>query len=383
MITDRLSLIREALPLRRVDRYLMRHFLISWSICALAILGLFMVIEGLSRIERFMRQEEGLLVILVRYFSAIIPIFFCKFFGPVLTMLAAMFATTQLNKGNELIPLRLAGLSTARILAPFFLLAFLSAGGMIALQEAVIPNMKDLIRTATSYSSNKKAIRPDLVADGMGALIDVDQYLPAEKRGTMVLVENRHASNSHPESFIKAEEISRVEPTGGEAYWLLTNGYIQRWEEDGQNVRNPDAQGEDVYLQWFDQYRLKTDMQPIDLESSDQEIEYLSFSELRDQIKRRQEQAHLEVKLHLRFAFPLANFILLLLGLPLVLKGENRSVVVGVLLAIGISAVYLLATMICADLGNRGLLTPLLAAWLPVLFFGALGLTMFDSVDST
>ncbi len=383
MIADWLAQLREALPLRRVDRYLMRHFLVSWSICTVAILGLFMVIEGLSRIDRFLRQEESLIVVLVRYFAAVIPIYFTQFLGPVLTLLAAMFAVTQLNKGNELVPLRLAGLSTPRILAPFFLLALGVAVGMIVLQEAVIPNLKDLIRTASAYGKTNKGIQPNPIADSFDTLIRVREYFPDEKRGLFPNVQTRHSANSSTGSMIQAEEIIWVEPGGGDPRWLLLNGTIQRWDEEGRRIANPDSTGEDVYLMRFQQYPLTTDMKPVDLESTDREIDYLSFGELRDQYRRQEQLTHLVVKLHQRFAFPLANFILLLLGLPFVLRGENRSVLVGIALAIGISAGYLLATMICADLGNRQLLPPILAAWLPVLFFGALGLTLFDGIDSS
>ena len=371
------------LPLKKVDRYLMRHFLIAWGICAVAILGLFMVIEGLTRIDRFLKQDVNIFVVLARYFTAVIPIYLCNYFGPVLTLLAAMFAVTQLNKGNELVPLRLAGMSTARMLAPFFLLAAISAVGMITLQEAVIPNLKDLIRTATAYGKTKNTIRPDMLTDGYNNLIQVREYLPAEKRGTYPHVTIRHPSNSLPESLIQAEEIKWVENEKGEPYWLLLNGSIQKWNEEGMRVRNPDSEGESRYLSQFPEYVLNTDLRPVDLESTDADIDYLSFSELRAQIKRRGHLKHLEVKLHMRFAFPLSNFILLLLGIPFVLKGENRSVVISIALAIGIAAGYLFATMICAELGNNERIPPILAAWLPVLFFGALGLTMFDSIDSS
>ena len=128
--------------------------------------------------------------------------------------------------------------------------------------------------------------------------------------------------------------------------------------------------------------RLTTDMRPIDLESSDREIPYLSFGELRDQYKRRSHLKHLEVKLHQRFAFPMANLILLLLGIPFLLRTENRSIVVGIVLAIAVSTLYLMTTYICADLGTKGQLPPMLAGWLPILFFGALGLTLFDGLES-
>ena len=86
--------------------------------------------------------------------------------------------------------------------------------------------------------------------------------------------------------------------------------------------------------------------------------------------------------MHTRFAFPIANVVLLLLGIPFIMRRGNHSVLIGVGVAILISAAYLLVSTICADLGNKDILPAELAAWLPVLFFGALGLVLFDGIDS-
>lgn len=127
---------------------------------------------------------------------------------------------------------------------------------------------------------------------------------------------------------------------------------------------------------------LTTDMKPVDLESTDKDIPFLTWHELRLQYKRRPHLKHLEVKIHRRLAFPLANVILLLLGFPLVLRGFSRSLIVGVTAAIVIAAGYLLVDTLCSGLGNQGRLPPMLAAWLPVLFFGALGYTLFVNIEN-
>ena len=156
---------------------------------------------------------------------------------------------------------------------------------------------------------------------------------------------------------------------------------MEQFDESGMKIPIPAADGTIRLVQEFSEMKLTTDMRPVDLESSDREIEYLSFSELRDQYKRRPHLKHLEVKLHRRFAFPLANFILLMLGLPWILRSESRSIILGISIALALGTIYLIVTETCANLGTRGALNPMLAAWLPVLFFGALGLTLFDGIE--
>ena len=56
------------LPLRTLDRYVMRHFLVSYVICTTAVVGMFVVIEALSRLDNFLKQEDPLIFVVGRYF---------------------------------------------------------------------------------------------------------------------------------------------------------------------------------------------------------------------------------------------------------------------------------------------------------------------------
>ena len=373
--------ITEHLPLRTFDRYLIKHFMISWGICAFAVFGLFSVIDGVSRLDRFLRQDDPLPLVALKYFMGMIPIYFTQYLGPILTLLAAMFTTTQMNKGSELVPLRAAGLPLSRILASFFLIALVMALSMILVQELVVPAFKDEIRLADSYGRTVASIQPDMVADSRNNLIQIADYLPHEKRGQNVEITTKHSGLSTSSKITRAREILWKDPPGGEPYWLLREGEVEQFDERGMKIPIPASDGSIQLAQEFSEMKLTTDMRPVDLESSDREIEYLSFRELRDQYKRRPHLKHLEVKLHRRFAFPLANFILLMLGLPFILRSENRSVVLGISIALALGTLYLVVTETCAGLGTRGALNPMLAAWLPVLFFGALGLTLFDGIE--
>ena len=158
-------------------------------------------------------------------------------------------------------------------------------------------------------------------------------YLPHKKRGTYVKVIKLAADEGRIEKMWRARELVYREP----GYWVLVDGNVIRLDERGRYIRNPAAAGDDPDPGHFEELRLETDMRPVDLESSDRDIPYLSWGELRDQYKRRPYLTHLEVKLHQRFAFPLANFILLLLGFPFILRGENKSVILGVGAAVGIA----------------------------------------------
>ncbi len=357
----------------------MRQFLVAYAICTAALLGLFVLMDGLAKLEYFLKQPENLFVVLFRYFLAFIPVYFTQFLGPVFTLMAAMFSVTMLNKGSEFTPMKAAGRSIQRLLAPYFVMAALSALAMIFVQELVIPNLKDQIRVAFDYGKRKKGIEASFT-DSRGTHFKVDEYLPSKQQGFVIEV-----TKLHPNTGFKTEIVARSMRwvrTENSGYWILEDAREQQWDAKGREVIFPGATGKDRITLASKEVPIDdTDMQPIDLESSDREIPYLSLGELRDQYKRRPQLKHLEVMLHMRLAFPMANFVLLLLGLPFALRGENRSVILGVIAATVISAAYLFSTTICMGLGS-GNFSPMLAAWLPVLFFGSLGVTLYSGMNT-
>ncbi|NRA76397.1 MAG: hypothetical protein HRU16_10690 [Planctomycetes bacterium] len=66
--------VTDRLPLRTIDRYLMKQFMIAWGICAFAVFGLFSVVDGVSRLDRFLRQDDPLPLVALKYFAGMIPI---------------------------------------------------------------------------------------------------------------------------------------------------------------------------------------------------------------------------------------------------------------------------------------------------------------------
>jgi len=146
---------------------------------------------------------------------------------------------------------------------------------------------------------------------------------------------------------------------------------------------NEDAEKSARLKTFFDRQRLVTSLRPIDLETSDLDISYISWQELRTQFQRQPYHRHLAVKLHLHFAFPLAHVLLLLLALPVVLNFESRSIMVGVLISAAMGALFFFLSSICMSIAQDSVyFSPILAAWLPVMLFGALGITLFDHLPT-
>ena len=373
------------LRIKTVDLYVVRLFLASYLACFIIFAGFFIAIEFSFKFDRFMREDENIFSTLLKYNLAMIPTVFTNFMGPILTSAAGLFTVTLLNRNNEIQALKTNGMSTYRLLLPIFAMSFLLIGLTFYLQEVVLPGQRNSIRTALAISKSK-LLEPETYYDSTNGLqIEVGQYSTTAQLGSMVKILELH-QNAKAKRHLSAKRIEwmRTGPPGSEeGHWNLYEGSIQNWNNRGNLVLNNSSSGGERLKKEFAQRKLETTMRPIDLEASNREISYLSWKQLRSQFKRQSYHRHLAVKLHHHFAFPLAHILLLFLGLPFVLKLENRSIFLGLVASFLIGAAFYLVTSVCASIAIDGnYFSPTLAAWFPIMLFGALGLTLFDSIPT-
>ena len=88
------------------------------------------------------------------------------------------------------------------------------------------------------------------------------------------------------------------------------------------------------------------------------------------------------VLFHSRLTRPLLGMVLVLLGLSVILRDQNRNVIISSGLCLVLCGVFFAASYACKMLGDNEYLNPALAAWLPVLTFGPFAVVMFDAVHT-
>lgn len=117
-----------------------------------------------------------------------------------------------------------------------------------------------------------------------------------------------------------------------------------------------------------------------------EEPDQMSYRELQDYIgqieKRGFETIKFKVDLNFKLTFPLASFIMALLGIPFAFSMGKRGTLVGIGLSVIIAIVYWGAIATFRSLGYVNYLSPFLAAWGPSLIFGALGLYLISTLKT-
>ncbi|MCZ6603273.1 MAG: LptF/LptG family permease, partial [Planctomycetota bacterium] len=292
---------------------------------------------------------------------------------------------TRLHKNNELAPMKALGLSVFRILLPVFLAAVFLSGLIVLDQEWIIP-MAETARRNLDLKESREFRPRNLIPDSKGNVLAIDSFDPVTPRmiGVRVISRKRDPENR---KFFTMESASISARQGdwddaGEGRWILRYGRVDRFSAGGKLDINPITRALVGAVSFGEEgFELDTDIRPEDIESHDREIYHLTFSDL-NRLYMRQRLPHLRVKLHSRLSYPAANLILLFLGLPFFLSRANRSIFIstGICAAIGFSFFFI--NFMFLSMGDSGTIGPMTAAWMPTIFFGCLGITLFDQVRS-
>jgi len=94
----------------------------------------------------------------------------------------------------------------------------------------------------------------------------------------------------------------------------------------------------------------------------------------------RTELADITMYIHVRLMRPILALTLLFMSLPLVLGGFGRNMFINLGFALGNSAMFYGAVLLCQYLGSTAVLVPSLAAWLPLFIFAMLASWRWDRI---
>lgn len=382
--------------LRISDRYIIRSFLVSFAICFAALVSLFVIIDTFSNIgnlvERWDKSGEGFMAfvkMLLEMNVTLLPVILYELL-PVLTLASAMFTVVALRRSNELTPLLASGVSIYRVLWPIFMMAILVTGLQIADKEILIPRYADSIYEwmHKRKDESREVVRRVMVEDGYGNLVYAGEYKPEERvqLGARIARYGEGAGAARARLIVNAQRAEWSDEPAGWRYW---GGTRIEFDREGDVVSQESVGEEGIFVRLVidaedvGELELVTDVTPVRLETDRVDLLYRPSMELLEYIQEHGMRASVAFELNSRMAAPLANVVLLLVGLPFVLKRDVKSPFLAIVVAVGIAGAFLALDIVCKNFAMRGtVLTPLAGAWAPIIIFGPLGVLIFDTIES-
>ena len=351
-----------------LDRYLVREYLVLMGIGLAVAATLFVVIDLLQTLDRFIRIKPPLIYVF-QHFLFRVPAALHDGL-PVVTLVATIFLFLALARYHELTAMKAAGMSLYRVAMPVLLVGLGVAVTAGLFQEIVLPRLNEwgdevdrvkirgqLPRHLQSRerlwlrTSDARFYRIELLAPGTGHMYGMTVL---EVDPTFRLLSRLDARRAH------------VSSEG----WELADGAFREFGPNGEVSTIPFA---------MTALDMQEDLE--DFTKIQKPIGAMSYWELRDYISRLQatgfQVKKYLVELYSKLSFPLVNMIMVLVAIPFSLQSPRGGRLFGVGLAIAIMAGYLVVHYIALAFARADLLPPLLAAWTANIIFLGLGTSLF------
>jgi len=365
--------------MRLLDRTLFFAYLRAYLFVLVSLLSLYVILDLFTNIEDFAQHVHGLPAVMAhiaKYYGYRVMQYFDRLCEAI-TLLAAMFTVAWMQRNNELLPLLSAGVPTRRVIRPVLFGAAFMLGLGIANQEFVIPRIADALLADRDDPAGDKSLPVQGAFEPNGVHIE----------GTKA---TRRSGSITPLYITFPEQM-----TGGLVHMTVEQAYYSPVENGGKHAGGWLLTGAvpatldpcPPVLEPIDPGNYFLHVQEVDFDALTRKNNWFMFTstgKLRDLLFRpdAKRQAAVAVLFHMRLTRPILGLLLVLLGLSLILRDQNRNVFIGTGLCLIMCALFFGAIFACKQLGDGEYIAPALAAWLPVLAFGPLAFAWFDAIHT-
>jgi lipopolysaccharide export system permease protein len=366
--------------LKIIDRQMIRGYFKSYFVCLTSLLSLYVVVDLFTNLDSFTRDKAGLAEVarhIGSYYGYRVPQIFDKLCEAIV-LLAAMFTVAWMQRNNEQVPLLSAGVSTRRIVSPILLCAFATLGLALLNQELVIP------RIAEQLMMDKDDPEGDKTVPVRGAYEPNKVHIAGERgvrRGLVVykfncLIPEGLRSNEDQQPYLQAEEAHYIQGNGSRpGGWELLR------------TQPADVTPIPGVLSVLDSghYFLYTREVDFDVLTRNHNwFQMVSTWELLGELNKPDSTrlASVAVLFHTRLTRPLLGMVLVLMGLSVILRDQNRNVFISSGMCLVLCAVFFATCYMSKTAGEYEFFSPAAAAWAPVVVFGPFALVLFDAVHT-
>ena len=353
--------------MRLLDRYIGRECLKLLGLCLVVFLWAYVVADLFERFSDFLEAgtEPALIA---RYYVLSLPGFLLQVL-PVAVLLSSVLTLGLLARNNELIAMKAGHVSTLRIALPCLVVGLVASLAAWLTAEHLAPRASEqalnIWRTQVSRVSTYSLARGHDIwyrAEG-NRFVHVALIEPSSG-----LIRGMSIFELAPEFDLLRRVDARV-AVWDRNEWTLRDGY--RLELDRTPARIESFEEMDVHLEEG----------PRDLARVDRAPEEMSYAELREQVERLARSGvsvtRYRVDLEAKAALSMASVVMALIGVSFGLRTGKVNTMLWVGLCIPTGLLYWLVLGYGFQLGRAGVLSPVIAAWLPNLVFGIGGLLSF------
>ncbi|QIK61292.1 YjgP/YjgQ family permease [Dysgonomonas sp. HDW5A] len=350
-----------------LDRYIIKNFLGTYVFSIILIISIAVVFDFNEQLDKFLRNDAPVKAILFSYYLNFIP-YYINLFSALFVFISVIFFTSKLADNSEIIAMLASGTSFRRLMKPYMISAGIIALISFLLTSFIIPPANVVrINFQNKYIKNKA--------------VTYAERIQIQIEPGVIAYFNRYDNNDKMGFYFSLDKFE-----GQELVSRLTANRIQydslyNWTIYDYAIREFDGMREHITT------GTKADtvltIVPSDFLISSNDFEQMTTPALYKHIQRQKDRGigniqSFEIEYHKRFASIASAFILTVIGASLssrkVKGGMGLNIGIGLLLSVS----YILFMTLSSTFAVSGLVSPLIAAWIPNVIFIGIAILLYN-----
>lgn len=296
---------------------------------------------------------------------------FVSYAFPISVLLTTLLTYSRLTKDSELIALRSIGVSVYRLVAPALIMSLLVTGVSFVFNELIVPSANFKATTILVQNLNEQRqylLRSDIFYPEYQEVKQANGSYFKELK-TLFYAKNFDGENMKQLTVLKRSESGlnniivseKATWNNQQQSWTFFNGFIYSLNDQSSYQKSYHFKEKSFNLPKTPLELATKSRDPYEMNIS-QAKEYLKLLRLLEDEKK---IIMFEVRTAQKLAFPFVCIIFGLVGSALGCNPNSYNKVTSFSLSVAIIFCYYLSGFFLSSLGLIGLLTPLMAAWLP------------------
>lgn len=378
-----------------IDRYFIRQLLWTTFLCFFCVVGIYLLFDMLPQFESipelFREYSWGAFPLLFQYYTVRI-LNLLQYTGVIFIILGVTitFYSMERNsnlttRGGEVIPMLTSGFSRWRVAIPFCYTGIILVLLLNFVLEGLFPycsawpgaNSSSYKPDKTAEIEEKRDFQTGITILGNQMNLEIET-IQNPRFIIPVAITHSHvdtliaetatwmkATSEHPSGYA----LSGVADLGRKT-WIFSSPSHEKWILP--RTQAPWMEVGDLFI--------CTEMQPAYLRSKAKAFVPESLWKLRQKLAEPNDDFQLETRfaLHSRILKPFLDMSLFFLTIPIILSARLRSKLMISILLLGMILLFQLTPILCRGLGERDVVSPFFAAWIPVFVFYSLAAILFD-----
>ena len=357
--------------MKRLDLYLIRQFLTILGISILGFTCIFLIVDLIENLDRFIDNTVPWNIV-SKYYVYTVPWFF-NIALPMSMLIATVFSVGLLVKRNEWTAMKSSGISLYRIAIPLIIIGIIISYASFEFENRVVSSGNQ-VRSAIEQKYIKKKSRRKM------KYVYNDVFLQKKEKIHIALgkykVRQKSAEGVTILSMSEGIILKRIDAK--KITWIDS---LKRWAASEYSVRTFDENGYEINVSIPKSDSLiQIDFTPDDILKQGKLPDELNYNELTERIVQLKENGvkttRWEISRYFKISFAFTNLIVVLFGLPLVVIKPRGGLTFGAGMSFLVIFFYYAFIKFGQSLGFKGVLEPMVSAWIGNVVFSIAGLLL-------